>query len=198
MLSTQNRFLLKLSRVFSDFFNPLTSFFIYYIYFSVKNFSAKEGFLRFLPILFLLILPIIIWISWNVKRGKYTNMDVSNRNQRKTLYFFIAAVIVVYLVYDYFANDTIDFVMLFVTILLVLMQISNYFIKSSMHTAFNVFVSALFFVQDFTLGIVWFCISVLVGITRIILKRHSLKEVLAGFGIAALVSLMYIYVMINV
>jgi len=124
-------------------------------------------------------------------------MDVSNRNQRKSLYFFIAGVIAIYLLYDYFANGTIDLVMFFTTVLLVLMQISNYFIKSSMHTAFNVFVAALFFVQDLTMGMVWLCISILVGITRIILKRHTPKEVLSGFCIAALVSFMYIYVVIN-
>lgn len=197
MPDSQNSILLKISKFISDFFNPLTSFFIYYLYFSIKNFTAKEAFSRFLPILLIMIVPIIGWIAWNVKKGKYTNMDVSNRNQRKSLYFFIAGVIAIYLLYDYFANGTIDLVMFFTTVLLVLMQISNYFIKSSMHTAFNVFVAALFFVQDLTMGMVWLCISILVGITRIILKRHTPKEVLSGFCIAALVSFMYIYVVIN-
>lgn len=198
MPASKNDFILKLSRIFSDFFNPLTSLFLYYLYFSVRNFTAKEAAANFLPILLILIIPIIGWIVWNVKKGKYTNMDVSNRNQRKSLYFFIAAVIAVYLCYDYFVNDIIDFVMLFITVLLIFMQISNYFIKSSMHTAFNVFVSALFFVQNMKIGIIWLGISVLVGITRIVLKRHTPKEVAAGFAIALSVSFMYIYVMIRI
>ncbi len=197
MLSTQNPVILKISRIFSDFFNPLTSLFIYYIYFSFKTYTLEDAVSNFLPILLIMIVPIVIWITWNVKKGNYTNMDVSNRKQRKSLYFFIAGVILVYLIYDYFANAHIDFVMLFISVLLILMQISNYFIKSSMHTSFNVFVAALFFVQNMTLGIIWLLVSILVGITRIILKRHTPKEVLMGFGIALMVSFMYIYVIIN-
>lgn len=197
MTAVKNALILKISRIFSDFFNPLASLFLYYLYFSVRNYTKQEAWAHFLPILLILILPIIIWITWNVRAGKYTNMDVSNRNQRKSLYFFIAFAIVVYLCYDYFVNDTLDFVMLFITLLLILMQISNYYIKSSMHTAFNIFVAALFFVQNMTVGLLWLGIAITVGITRVILKRHSPKEVLAGSAIALLVSFMYIYVVIQ-
>lgn len=193
MIATQNPFILKISAIFSNFFNPLTSLLIYYIFFSIRNYSGSESFSRFLPILLIIIAPIVIWIVWNVKKGRYTNMDVSNRNQRKSLYFFIASVIAIYLLYDYFAHQNIDLVILFITILLILMQISNYFIKSSMHTAFNVLVSGLFFAEDFSAGIIWLFISILVGITRIILKRHTPKEVFSGFFIATIVSFMYIY-----
>ena len=200
MLETQNSFVIKISKIISNFFNPLTSFFLFYLYFSLKNFTREEAISNFLPIFFIILLPISLWIFWNVKKGNYTNMDVSNRNQRKSLYFFIAAAILVYLIYEYFVNNHLnhlDFIMLFISILLILMQISNYYIKSSMHTAFNVFVSALFFVENITLGIVWILLSIVVGITRIILKRHTPKEVLMGFSIATFVSLMYIYVMIQ-
>ncbi|HQD45325.1 MAG TPA: phosphatase PAP2 family protein, partial [Kaistella sp.] len=68
-----------------------------------------------------------------------------------------------------------------------------YFIKSSMHTAFNVFVAALFFAKSPVLGIFWLGIAVLVGITRIILKRHTVKEVFMGAIIAGVVSFIYLY-----
>jgi phosphatidylglycerophosphate synthase len=113
---------------------------------------AKEATQIFLPILLITIIPISGWIFWNVKKGNYTNMDVSNRNERKSLYFFIAAAIIAYLFFDYFNNGNIDLVMIFLLILLLVMQLSNYFIKSSMHTAFNVFVAALFFAKSPALG----------------------------------------------
>ena len=62
-----------------------------------------------------------------------------------------------------------------------------------MHTAFNVFVAALFFAFDVKMGIIWLGIAILVGITRIILKRHTVKEVFMGAGIAILVSFLYLY-----
>ena len=62
-----------------------------------------------------------------------------------------------------------------------------------MHTAFNVFVAALFFSENPLLGIIWAVIAALVGITRVILGRHTAKEVITGAALAALVSFIYLY-----
>jgi len=186
-------FIHKISRIISDFFNPLVSLIIFFIYMSIKNYILKDSLLYFLPIVLMIILPIIVWLVWNVRTGRYTNMDVSNRTQRKSLYFFIAACVISYLVFNYFKNGYVDFVMLFILILLFAMQISNYYIKSSMHTAFNIFVAALFFAIDTGMGLLWLGIAALVGVTRVILKRHTPVEVLLGAGIAIVVSFIYLY-----
>jgi membrane-associated phospholipid phosphatase len=183
----------KASKIISDFFNPLVSLFIFFVFMSIMRYSLKESLLYFLPILLMIIIPVIIWLVWNVKTGRYTNMDVSNRVQRKTLYIFIAVCVVSYLAFNYFKNGYVDFVMLFILILLFALQISNYFIKSSMHTAFNIFVAALFFALHIKIGFIWLGIAALVGVTRIILKRHTPKEVLMGAAIAFVVSFIYLY-----
>ncbi|MPT32780.1 MAG: hypothetical protein E2600_14190 [Chryseobacterium sp.] len=69
---------------------------------------------------------------------------------------------------------------------------SNFYIKSSMHTSLNIYVSALFFAINPTIGTFWFLLAIIIGITRIILKRHTVKEVLSGGGIAIFVSLIYL------
>lgn len=183
----------KISRVISDFFNPLVSLILFFVYMSIREYSLKDSMLYFIPILLMIIVPIIIWLVWNVKTGRYTNMDVSNRVQRKTLYIFIAVCVIAYLIFNYIKNGYIDLVMLFILILLFALQISNLFIKSSMHTAFNIFVAALFFSLDWKIGLVWLGIAILVGITRVILKRHTVKEVFMGAGIAFMVSFIYLY-----
>lgn len=183
----------KISRVISDFFNPLVSLILFFVYMSIREYSLKDSMLYFIPILLMIIMPIIIWLVWNVKTGRYTNMDVSNRVQRKTLYIFIAVCVIAYLIFNYVRNGYIDLVMLFILILLFALQISNLFIKSSMHTAFNIFVAALFFSLDWKIGLVWLGIAILVGITRVILKRHTVKEVFMGAGIAFMVSFIYLY-----
>ncbi|MDQ0594407.1 membrane-associated phospholipid phosphatase [Chryseobacterium ginsenosidimutans] len=193
MEEKQPSLIYKISKVISDFFNPLVSLFIFFVYMSIKNYTLQNSVIYFLPILLMIIIPVVSWLVWNVKTGRYTNMDVSNRIQRKTLYIFIAACVIAYIAYNYFKNGYIDFVMLFVLVLLFAMQISNFFIKSSMHTSFNIFVAALFFALNTTMGLVWLGIAVLVGITRIILKRHTVKEVLMGAGIAFMVSFLYLY-----
>ncbi|WP_370896272.1 ABC transporter permease [Chryseobacterium gossypii] len=160
---------------------------------SIRKYSFTDSLYYFLPILLMVILPVIIWLVWNVKTGRYTNMDVSNRVQRKSLYIFLLACIITYLVFNYLSKGYIDLVMLFILILLIALQISNFFIKSSMHTAFNGFVAALFFALDWGMGLVWLGITALVGITRVILKRHTVKEVLMGAGITFVVSIIYLY-----
>ena len=124
-------------------------------------------------------------------------MDVSNRKQRNSLYIFIAVAMLVYLLINFMIDGQIDYTMLFLFILLILMQVSNYFIKSSMHTAINIFAAALFFAQNQILGLAWLFIAVMVGITRIILKRHTPKEVLMGAAIASIVSFFYLYIYIQ-
>lgn len=193
MEEKQPSLLHKISKVISDFFNPMVSLFIFFIYMSVRKYSWQESLHYFVPILLMIIIPVVIWLIWNVKTGRYTNMDVSDRVQRKTLYIFIAACVIIYLIASYFRNGYIDLVMLFILILIFTMQISNFFIKSSMHTAFNVFVAALFFTLDWKAGLIWLGIAILVGITRIILKRHTVKEVFMGAGIAFMVSFVYLY-----
>ncbi|MCA6066236.1 phosphatase PAP2 family protein [Chryseobacterium sp. RG1] len=193
MEEKQPSFILKVSKIISDFFNPLLSLFIFFLYMSVKNYSLKDSLLYFLPILLLVIVPVIIWLIWNVKTGRYTNMDVSNRVQRKTLYIFIAVCIIAYIAFNYIKNGYIDLVMVSILILLFALQISNFFIKSSMHTAFNIFVAALFYAINPITGLIWLGIAALVGITRIILKRHTPKEVFMGAFIAFIVSFIYLY-----
>ncbi|WP_047422733.1 phosphatase PAP2 family protein [Chryseobacterium indologenes] len=193
MEEKQSSLLHKISKVISDFFNPLVSLIIFFIYMSIREYALKDSMMYFIPILAMIIIPVVIWLVWNVKTGRYTNMDVSNRVQRKTLYIFIAACVIAYLVFHYIRNGSVDLVMLFILILLFALQISNLFIKSSMHTAFNIFVAALFFSLDWKMGLLWLGIAALVGITRIILKRHTVKEVFMGAGIAFMVSFIYLY-----
>ena len=193
MEEKQSSLLHKISKVISDFFNPLVSLIIFFVYMSTREYSLQESLLYFVPVLLMIIAPVIIWLVWNVKTGRYTNMDVSNRVQRKTLYVFIAACVMIYLIYNYIKNGYIDLVMLFILILLFALQVSNFFIKSSMHTAFNIFVAALFFGLNWAMGLAWLGIAILVGITRIILKRHTVKEVFMGAGIAFMVSFIYLY-----
>lgn len=198
MLKTPSSAVIKFSKYVSDFFNPMNSLVIYFIIFSARNFTFAETIQNFLPIFLITIVPISLWILYNVKTKKYTDMDVSDRKQRKGLYFFIEGAMIAYLFFVYLRYERIDLVLLFLLILLIVMQISNYFIKSSMHTAFNIFVAALMFTLNPIFGLVWLVISIVVGFSRIALKRHSPAEVLSGAVIATIISFIYLYTHIQI
>ncbi len=198
MPKTPSSAVLKVSKFISGFFNPMNSLVIYFIVFSTRNFTLAEATQNFLPIFLITIVPISSWIIYNVRTKKYTNLDVSDRKQRKSLYFFIEGAMIVYLFFVYLKYERIDMVLLFLLVLLIVMQISNYFIKSSMHTAINIFIAALFFTLSPLYGLIWLILSILVGISRIILKRHSPAEVLSGALIAGMVSFIYLYTHIQI
>lgn len=198
MRKTPSPAVLKVSNFISGFLNPMNSLVIYFIIFSVRNFTISEATQNFLPIFLITIVPISSWIIYNVRTKKYTNLDVSDRKQRKSLYFFIEGAMIVYLFFVYLKYERIDMALLFLLILLIVMQISNYFIKSSMHTAINIFVAALFFTLTPIYGLIWLILSILVGISRIILKRHTPTEVLSGAVIAGIVSFIYLYTHIQI
>lgn len=191
-MEIKNPVIISVSKVISNFFNPLVSLVIYFFYYSYQNYSWEQATKKFLPILLLLIIPIAIWIYKNVKNGKYSNMDVSNRRQRHSLYIFIIIATVVFLGVDFYLHKEMDWTVFMLCILLILMQVSNFFIKSSMHTSLNIYVAALFFAIQPVIGIIWFLLAILIGVTRVILKRHTPKEVLSGAGIAFFVSLIYL------
>ena len=193
MVKSSETFIQKVSKFISVIFNPINSLIFFYLVYSSKNYSLLESVQMFLPLFLIMILPVSAWIFWNVKKKNYSNFDVSNRIQRKSLYFFIGGAITVYLIYMYLKFEVIDWVLFFLLALIFLMQISNYFIKSSMHTALNVFVAALFFTISPLLGGIWLLISILVGFSRIILKRHSPAEVFMGALLATIVSFIYLY-----
>ena len=198
MPKTPSSAVLKVSKFISGFFNPMNSLVIYFIVFSTRNFTLAEATQNFLPIFLITIVPISSWMIYNVRTKKYTNLDVSDRKQRKSLYFFIEGAMIVYLFFVYLKYERIDMVLLFLLALLIVMQISNYFIKSSMHTAINIFIAALFFTLSPLYGLIWLILSILVGISRIILKRHTPAEVVSGAIIAGIVSFIYLYTHIQI
>ena len=189
-----------LSKVISNLLNPLFSLLIFFVCFAYVKMTWEESLVNILLMIALVVIPIFSWIGWNVKKGNYTNMDVSDRKQRNSLYLFNFIVIAIYTGVLYFTKQRTDllFIIVFLFILMLIMHISNFFINSSMHTAFNVFVTALFFSLNPILGIIWFVLTSFVAISRIILKRHTPKEVIMGAFIGTVVSLAYLYFNIQI
>jgi len=182
------------SSFISNFFNPIFSLIFYFVLYSAYNSSLKEALVRFAGLLLLAIVPVTGWIIWNVKRGSYTNMDVSDQRQRRSLYPIITAALLLYLFVSYFQTQNVDTPVVGLLVLLLLLQASNYFVKSSMHTALNVYTSALMFEVKWYWGLIWLIVTFLVAISRLILERHSVKEVLTGAGIATAISVLYLFI----
>ncbi len=187
--------LITVSNIISNVLNPLFSLLIFLAVYSYQKSDGQFNLINFLLPIVLVVIPIFGWIYWNVKKGNYTNMDVSNRKQRNSLYLFNFFIISIYIAALFYTKQNFDYILIiiFLLILLIVMFLSNLFIKSSMHTSFNVFVSALFFTLNPIYGFIWLFLTFLVAISRVILNRHTIKEVLMGAFIATVIIFVYLY-----
>lgn len=195
MQTKKQSFLVIISNIISNLFNPLFSLLIFFAVYSYQKSEGEINLKSFLLPIILVIIPIFVWIYWNVKKGYYTNMDVSNRKQRNSLYIFNFIIISIYIMTLIYAKQNFRYIIIiiFLLILLMVMFASNFFIKSSLHTSFNIFISALFFTLNPAYGFIWLLLAILVAISRVVLKRHTVKEVIMGTIIALIISFTYLY-----
>jgi hypothetical protein len=123
--------------------------------------------------------------------GTYTNFDVSDKTQRKSLFLFaiplLTFVTVVLFVTDQSKNLCIS--ILFALILMIVPQVVNYFIKSSLHASLNIYLSALIFTINYKVGIAVLLFTGLISWSRVRLGRHTVKEVMLGLLIGVIIGL---------
>ena len=77
--------------------------------------------------------------------------------------------------------------------LMTLSFLTNFKIKSSLHTSLNCYLAACVFQIDSVVGIILFVMTLVVAWSRIILKRHTLSEVVMGFLVGAIASVVLIH-----
>lgn len=133
-------------------------------------------------------IPVLINLTRKLKKGKIESYDVSNRNERKKFYFLVLPLLILVNLILFSTNQSKDLIysFLFATILLLIMQAMNYFIKSSLHVAVNVYLGFLLFDLNPISGILWWIFVLIIAWSRLELKKHTTQEVVCGFMIGAL------------
>lgn len=185
-----------LARYISIIGHPLFTIpvFIAIVMFRFENFS------RAVWISLLIIGGVFVPVIWRMytksRNGSYTNFDVSDQIQRRSLFGFaiplLAIVTAVLFLTDQPKNLSIS--VLFAFLLVAISSVVNLFVKSSLHVSLNIYLSALLFPIDYRIAIVVFLFTILVGWSRVKLGRHTKKEVLFGSLIGAIISLVMLYI----
>jgi len=127
-------------------------------------------------------LPLALKMHLNSKNGTYTNFDVSDKMQRQSWYGFAILVLLIVTIILFVTNQPrrLSLSVLFSLILLSTSQIANYFVKSSLHVSFTIFLSFLILPMNLMLGLLFLFFAVLVAWARLTLERHTVKEIIAG------------------
>lgn len=186
---------LKIAKAISFIGHPLLTIplFVAVMMFVFEDF--EKALLNSALIIGCIFLPLFLRMYIKSRNGTYTNFDVSDRIQRKTLFTFIIPLMIVVTVISFKTSATSNFSLsiLFGTILVVISQIINLFIKSSLHVSLNIYLSALVMTADFRIGIAVFLFSGLIAWSRVALGRHSWKEVIFGYCIGLIISATMLY-----
>ncbi|OJU54313.1 MAG: hypothetical protein BGN96_13370 [Bacteroidales bacterium 45-6] len=140
-------------------------------------------------------IPVTIRLFIKSRNGSYSNFDVSDRIQRKSLYAFAIPLLAVVAAVLYFTDQSraICLNVVFALILLVASMAVNFFVKCSLHVSLNVFLAALAYDVNVNLAVGILLFTVLLIWSRITLGRHTVKEVVLGFLLGTLVSIVMLY-----
>jgi membrane-associated phospholipid phosphatase len=156
---------------------------------------GNEDSSRAAPISFLIIgcvfIPVTIRLYIKSRNGSYTNFDVSDKIQRRSLYLFVVPLLLIVTIILFATNQSRNLCLgvLFALLLLILSQAINYFVKSSLHVSLNIYLTALIFTVNFKAGVAALLFTALISWSRVKLGRHSVKEVLFGLLIGTIIGL---------
>lgn len=143
-----------------------------------------------------MFIPMAIKTYRGTKRGDYTNLDVSNQMQRQKWYRTAVLLLILVIALLYFTDQSrsMRFNTIYAFLLLVTAQIVNIYIKSSMHVAYNVFLTFLILPINDGFAMLFGVFVITIAWSRLELKRHTMKEVVSGtiiglvFGITSLLT----------
>lgn len=129
-----------------------------------------------------IFIPVTIRTVLGVRRGKYTNIDVSDQKQRQQWFMTITALLLAVTAIIWITKQqySLRLAVTLASVLLISALYINKVIKSSMHMTFHAFVSLLILHFNLVAGIVFLVLLPVLGWSRLYLKRHFLNEVLVG------------------
>lgn len=154
--------------------------------FSVVALFTHEKFemalLHSLLILGCIFVPISLRLWIKAKNGSHTNFDVSDKTQRQSWYVsvFILLLLLTIILFVTEQPRSLRLSVLFSFLLVAISQLVNHFIKSSLHVSLNIFLAFLIIPMNLTIGLFFLIFTVFVAWARLVLKRHSLKEIITG------------------
>lgn len=185
----------KIAHAISNFAHPLITFPVFIVY----QLFSKEPFERAIILSALIILgifiPIALKLYLGTKKGKYTNFDVSDRNQRKGFFPTVLVLFGVIITILYLTSQP-NYILrpfLFAFLLMSICYIANFKLKVSLHTSLTLFLSCLILPLNLWLGIGFLIFTGLMAWSRIYLKRHSFSEIIFGILIGASVGIIYLW-----
>ena len=140
-----------------------------------------------------IFLPIGLKTLRGVRKGTYTNLDVSDQTQRQKWFVATTFLLLLVTIIVWVTNQdwTLRLAMACALALLVIAQLVNRQIKASMHLAFHAFLGFLILSLNTVAGICFLLFALPLAWSRIHLGRHIWKEVVVGMALGTLLGITF-------
>jgi membrane-associated phospholipid phosphatase len=178
---------LGLARTTSFLGHPFVTISTFLVFLSSRQ--ATTGITRphALTAIAVMVVPQALWNARQLRLGAYSNFDVSVRQERDSTYLvalvlMLAGTILLTLAGTAAALRRGSMGMLG---MFVLAAIVNRRVKLSLHTSVALYLSFAAFLIDRRLGVAFLAVSAAVALSRWILGRHSLLELVLGAALGA-------------
>lgn len=155
---------------------------------------ATEALIAELIALGVVILPSCVYTLVRVRQGRWGNLDVSDQRERAQFYSVLFPLLLIIAGISWSADvpRPIPLGALAILMLVGSALVINSWVKVSLHTGFGIFAAAAFFFFTPILGAVVFLLAMLVGWSRVVLDRHSVREVIYGGLLGCLMGAMFL------
>lgn len=173
---------MKLAKSLSFLGHPLILGTFYVILMSFQNLTNENAWKVSFLTIGLIALPVIFNNVKKLRKGEYTNFDVSDQNQRKGFYPFIISLFTLLTLVFYLSGfpisvtvNTLNFLVMMLT-----MGFINLKIKASLHACIAFYISISLFSLSAFWGMPIFVLAMATTWSRLILGRHSVLDLVVG------------------
>jgi membrane-associated phospholipid phosphatase len=171
-----------IARLISIIFHPLVVIMAFAMFYITTIYDNEMALLVMSLIGYIAVLPIVIYNSIQLLRGKISNFDLSNQQERNKTYPLLLLILILLVLSAIYLDVPKNLILnlgIFAVMLVVFYFFRNY-LKISLHASTSFFLTALILFDFGTIGLYAAVVSILVAITRIVLKRHTGMEVMIG------------------
>jgi membrane-associated phospholipid phosphatase len=172
----------KIANIISIIGHPLLTIPIFVIMVLFKYQDLQRAFLISTLLLGGVFIPLTLKMYIGSRNGTYTNFDVSDKSERQNWYVIVLILLFILTSILFLTNQprVIKYNALFFFLLLFIAKMGNYFIKTSLHVSLNIFLSFLMMQINLMYGFSFLGFVFVIAWSRLILKRHTLKEIIYG------------------
>jgi membrane-associated phospholipid phosphatase len=157
--------------------------------------APLEAVLGVLTVVLASLVPVSLYIWLKVRRGEWSNLDVSEQKDRPHLFAIGIALLLFACLVLYLTHQPSAFIRGCAAAMVLVGAAwgANLWIKPSMHAGFAMVTSCSLWPLGAKIALPWIFFSVLVGWSRSALQRHTRLEVVIGLMLGAIVARLFMY-----